>query len=303
MLQGQMTAPVTTTTNTSAAAPPPSSTALGLGTVQTKYGTLPVSETGRQVPNNNISHLQRYPDPDTSKYQYEATSGYYFDPTTGLYYDGNSRLFYNADMAKWLYWCNELKTYMPCEEQPSAETANVKEKKEEEKGKKAQDIAREMEQWAKSDNKKKKKITMTLKPKSGLAVITAPTKETPPPPSSGSGTSSVDLAYNMLQKAGTSSTASDEEMEPSTESGESADALIASYIDKANLTCNLCRRKFNSEQQMNKHINVSELHKTNVAQLLGKNSDASEAQDSVQMALKYRDRARERREKFGIDER
>uniref|UniRef100_A0A672ZMT5 RNA-binding protein 5-like n=1 Tax=Sphaeramia orbicularis TaxID=375764 RepID=A0A672ZMT5_9TELE len=109
--------------------------------------------------------------PDTSTYQYDESSGYYYDPQTGLYYDPNSQYYYNSETQQYLYWDSEKQTYVPAPsasdtntEQASTGTSSAtattsskepKEKKDKPKSKSAQQIAKDMERWAKSLNKQK----------------------------------------------------------------------------------------------------------------------------------------------------
>lgn len=67
-------------------------------------------------------------------------------------------------------------------------------------------------------------------------------------------------------------------------------------VDFAKLTCLLCKRAFQSLEILNKHIKMSNLHKENLQKLsLGNQSDNSNGSSS----LSYRDRAKERRLKYG----
>uniref|UniRef100_A0A8C8GAP1 RNA binding motif protein 5 n=1 Tax=Oncorhynchus tshawytscha TaxID=74940 RepID=A0A8C8GAP1_ONCTS len=119
--------------------------------------------------------------PDTSAYQYDESSGYYYDPQTGLYYDPNSQYYFNSQTQQYLYWDSETQTYIPApaaaettaaaadssSEQASASSTassstESKEKKDKPKSKSAQQIAKDMERWAKSLNKQKESIKSSL---------------------------------------------------------------------------------------------------------------------------------------------
>lgn len=66
-------------------------------------------------------------------------------------------------------------------------------------------------------------------------------------------------------------------------------------VDFAKLTCLLCKRAFQSLDILNKHIKMSNLHKENLQKLsAGNHSDSLNS-----AALLYRDRAKERRLKYG----
>ncbi|KAM6188437.1 LOW QUALITY PROTEIN: RNA-binding protein 10-like, partial [Sarcoramphus papa] len=105
----------------------------------------------------------QYPVPDVSTYQYDETSGYYYDPLTGLYYDPHSQYYYDAGAGQYLYWDGERRTYLaapPAEPPPGppgppGPPKEPKDKKEKHKTKTAQQIAKDMERWARSLNKQR----------------------------------------------------------------------------------------------------------------------------------------------------
>ncbi|MEQ2178247.1 hypothetical protein GOODEAATRI_012011 [Goodea atripinnis] len=108
--------------------------------------------------------------PDVSTYHYDDSSGFYYDPFTGLYYDPNSQYYYNANSQQYMYWDGEKQTYIPAPSQSNAEGAPVKDgaassdatgnkdKKDKPKSKTAQQIAKDMERWAKSLNRQKENM-------------------------------------------------------------------------------------------------------------------------------------------------
>uniref|UniRef100_A0A8C4ZVP0 RNA-binding protein 5-like n=1 Tax=Gadus morhua TaxID=8049 RepID=A0A8C4ZVP0_GADMO len=117
--------------------------------------------------------------PDMSTYQYDEASGFYYDPQSGLYYDPSSQYFYNAQTQQYVYWDGDTQTYLPAPsatdapaDQASASgpapsgpgpapdtpsTREAREKKEKPKSKSAQQIAKDMQRWAKSMNKQKER--------------------------------------------------------------------------------------------------------------------------------------------------
>ncbi|AWP09763.1 putative RNA-binding protein 10-like isoform 2 [Scophthalmus maximus] len=117
--------------------------------------------------------LQQYPVPDVSTYQYDESSGYYYDPLTGLYYDPSSQYYYNPHSQRYMYWDGDKRTYIPAS-QSTADGASMsegaapseslfaspggKEKKDRPKSKTAQQIAKDMERWAKSLNRHKENM-------------------------------------------------------------------------------------------------------------------------------------------------
>uniref|UniRef100_A0AAQ5ZZW9 RNA binding motif protein 5 n=1 Tax=Amphiprion ocellaris TaxID=80972 RepID=A0AAQ5ZZW9_AMPOC len=112
-------------------------------------------------------------------YQYDESSGYYYDPQTGLYYDPNTHYYYNSQTQQYLYWDSEKQTYVPAPTNAntgqndgtggsaptgSKEPKEGKEKKEKPKSKTAQQIAKDMERWAKSLNKQKENFKSSFQP-------------------------------------------------------------------------------------------------------------------------------------------
>ncbi|KAF6100866.1 RNA binding motif protein 5 [Phyllostomus discolor] len=133
----------------------------------------PSASTGTQAPAappTGVVPGTKYAVPDTSTYQYDESSGYYYDPTTGLYYDPNSQYYYNSLTQQYLYWDGEKETYVPAAESGPHPQAGLppakegKEKKEKPKSKTAQQIAKDMERWAKSLNKQKENFKNSFQP-------------------------------------------------------------------------------------------------------------------------------------------
>uniref|UniRef100_A0A8B9P6I9 RNA binding motif protein 5 n=1 Tax=Apteryx owenii TaxID=8824 RepID=A0A8B9P6I9_APTOW len=239
----------------------------------------------------------KYAVPDTSTYQYDESSGYYYDPITGLYYDPNSQYYYNALTQQYLYWDGEKETYMPAAEgityqQTATTTATkeVKEKKEKPKSKTAQQIAKDMERWAKSLNKQKENFKNSFQP---LSTREEERKES----------AAADAGFALFEKKGALSER--QQILPEViKNGEDENplkrGLVAAYsgdsdndedllermeneeeklTDWKKMACLLCRRQFPNKDALIRHQQLSDLHK-----------------------MKYRDRAAERREKYGIPE-
>ncbi|KAM3877833.1 RNA-binding protein 5-like [Diretmus argenteus] len=258
--------------------------------------------------------------PDISTYQYDEPSGYYYDPQTGLYYDPNSQYYYNSQTQQYLYWDGEKQTYIPASDTTSTEqvTANSKEpkeKKDKPKSKSAQQIAKDMERWAKSFNKQKECVKSSFN---------GPSKEEERRESA-----AADAGFTLFEKkqSGGFEThfllheqAKITEQEASAKSG-----LVAAYNgdsdpeeagpDKAEeeaeqltdwnkMACLLCRRQFPSKEALLRHQQLSDLHKQNME--IQRRSMLSEAEleelERKETELKYRDRAAERREKYGLPE-
>ncbi|XP_048880015.1 RNA-binding protein 10 isoform X5 [Brienomyrus brachyistius] len=271
---------------------------------------------------------QQYPVPDVSTYQYDESSGFYYDPLTGLYYDATSQYYYNSHTQQYMYWDGEKQTYIPAPAQSSTEipgsasefplsnlAASSKEKKKP-KTKTAQQIAKDMERWAKSLNRQKENMRSA-----------ASTSSLPGRGDDRKESASADAGYAILEKKGTllerPQTLMDQ-LKRVEERGKSSppQGLVAAYsgesdseeegggekgsVDKeekltdwAKLACLLCRRQFPSKEALLRHQQLSELHKQNLEQRKSRQAeqDGSERREAE---LKYRDRAAERREKLGV---
>ncbi|XP_014879653.1 RNA-binding protein 5 isoform X2 [Poecilia latipinna] len=271
--------------------------------------------------------------PDTSTYQYDESSGYYYDPQTGLYYDPNSQYYYNTQTQQYLYWDSEKQTYVPASGNINAgqndKTANgsaggnkePKEKKEKPKSKTAQQIAKDMERWAKSLNKQKENFKSSFQP-----ISQEERKEA----------AAADAGYTLFEKkAGLDrlmqevARCAEEEALPINSASSSKCGLVAAYsgdsdpeegvgggesdggdlsLDKLTdwkkMACLLCRRQFPNKEGLVRHQQLSDLHKKNLEVL--RRSKMSEAEleelERKETEQKYRDRAAERREKYGIPE-
>lgn len=268
-----------------------------------------------------------YPVPDVSTYQFDKTSGYYYDPYTTLYYDPTSQYYYNRIISKFLYWDSVKNTYLPA---PTANTTlttattqesstdaqkddDVKKKEKEkekladkDKVKVAKRIAKDMERWAKTLNQKKEiakqnliaaaAATPSLKAQGaadiGFAVLER--KDVQPPagfsiptkvdsPIAGQSDNSLVAAYGQGSD-------SEEDAEDSIENEEKQ------HTDWNKLACLLCKRQFPSKEVLIKHQQLSDLHKQNLRQWYkSRGIEFNEANSGLQ----YRDRAKERRIKYG----
>uniref|UniRef100_A0A674AVQ2 RNA binding motif protein 5 n=1 Tax=Salmo trutta TaxID=8032 RepID=A0A674AVQ2_SALTR len=281
--------------------------------------------------------------PDTSAYQYDESSGYYYDPQTGLYYDPNSQYYFNSQTQQYLYWDSETQTYIPAaaaettaaettsadssSEQASASSAassstESKEKKDKPKSKSAQQIAKDMERWAKSLNKQKESIKSSLQ---GLgqgrdedrreAAAADAGFSTLFEKKHGAGFETQPSVMNELLKNGEPETPSglvaayiggdsDSEDAANPESGGGGDEGSDKLTDWKKMACLLCLRQFPGRDALLRHQQLSDLHKQNLE--IHRRSKLSEAQleelERKEMELKYRDRAAERRDKYEINE-
>uniref|UniRef100_A0A452SPC4 RNA binding motif protein 10 n=1 Tax=Ursus americanus TaxID=9643 RepID=A0A452SPC4_URSAM len=236
-----------------------------------------------------------------------------------------SQYYYNAQSQQYLYWDGERRTYVPALEQSAdghketgAPSKEGKEKKEKHKTKTAQQIAKDMERWARSLNKQKENFKNSFQPISSLRDDERRESAT------------ADAGYAILEKKGALAERQHTSMDlPKLASDDRPSpprGLVAAYsgesdseeeqerggpereeklTDWQKLACLLCRRQFPSKEALIRHQQLSGLHKQNLeihrrAHLSENELEALEKNDMEQM--KYRDRAAERREKYGIPE-
>ncbi|CAK8689156.1 unnamed protein product [Clavelina lepadiformis] len=295
-------------------------------------------------PNNNdqSNNLQpgQYPTPDTSKFQYDKTSGYYYDSITGLYYDANSRYFYNNCTGQYLYWDQTKRNYIPVSNDIQSKEKEKKEKEQKEQKKiNAKKIAKDMERWAKAQNKKKEEMKRLLED----APANTPTAAVNVQPVASSvgqknQSSTADTAFFLLEKhtseaerqAAVQAAYEDPFKKPTmpfavpprkaAPSNTGASSGLVSYmktsdseseeeddegeeeeklIDWSKLACLLCRRGFPSKDMLLKHKDLSDLHRTNLEQRRKNKTGRLVKAQAAEPAPKYRDRAAERRKNFG----
>uniref|UniRef100_A0A4W4EL28 RNA binding motif protein 5 n=1 Tax=Electrophorus electricus TaxID=8005 RepID=A0A4W4EL28_ELEEL len=280
----------------------------------------PVTQVRFQPPRRSPS-VVGHPVPDTSTYQFDESSGYYYDPQTGLYYDPNTHYYYNSYTQQYLYWDSEKQAYVPAADSggnaptaaasASAPAKEGKEKKEKPKSKTAQQIAKDMERWAKSLNKQKENFKSSFQP-----ISQEERKEA----------AAADAGFTLFEKkqtTGLERLVSEAVKTTEEESSSSKVALVAAYsgdsepeetpeseekddklTDWKKMACLLCRRQFPNKDALIRHQQLSDLHKQNLE--VHRRSKLSEAEleelERKETEMKYRDRAAERREKYGIPE-
>lgn len=206
-----------------------------------------------------------------------------------------------------------------------ADVDKSKDKNNQDKVKIAKKVAKDMEKWAKTLNQKKENARNSIVMPSYYEEVKSP--ETPPVLEK---KKLVDIIFEtpqMLAKApeevkfspigpGPSKEKSitglvaayggESDSEVETESqDEGAKALDflrneeSKLIDFTKLTCLLCKRQFPSKDVLTKHIQKSDLHKQNVNMLKLTKLTPRQLQELEKKESGYRDRAKERREKFG----
>ncbi|XP_014253951.1 RNA-binding protein 5 [Cimex lectularius] len=259
-----------------------------------------------------------YPAPDVTSYQYDKSSGYYYDPHTTLYYDANSQYYYNNKLGKFLYWDASRCTYLPSptdksqpqnqsNNSPQVDAANKEEEKknkeketEKDKVKVAKRIAKDMERWAKTLNQKKEnakqnivqaQAAITSMKAAGAADIgyaVLERKDLALPTQNGADRSSKNESLVAAYGQG-----SDSEEEAAEESANEEKM----HTDWIKLACLLCKRQFASKDALVKHQQLSDLHKQNLSAWY--KSKGLDPHDAQTRNTQYRDRARERRMKYG----
>uniref|UniRef100_A0A8C9S879 RNA binding motif protein 5 n=1 Tax=Scleropages formosus TaxID=113540 RepID=A0A8C9S879_SCLFO len=275
--------------------------------------------------------------PDTSTYQYDESSGYYYDTKTGLYYDPNSQYFYNSQTQQYLYWDSEKQAYVPATNTTTtgttqaagtvaqtastttaAPTKEAKEKKEKPKSKTAQQIAKDMERWAKSLNRQKESFKNSFQ---ALNHSRDEEKKESAAADAGfalferkqAGGFEKQMLISELAKNGEEETPANKCVLVAAYSGDSdpeevepdrGDEGTDKLTDWSKMACLLCRRQFPNKEALMRHQKLSELHKQNLEIYRRSRMSETELEDleRKETEMKYRDRAAERREKYGIPE-
>ncbi|XP_033994481.1 RNA-binding protein 5-like [Trematomus bernacchii] len=266
--------------------------------------------------------------PEPSTYQYNEATGYYYDPQTGLYYDPSSQYYYNAETQRYLYWDNETQTYVPAPsesdtEQVSANSSStpnskeLKDKKEKPKSKSAQQIAKDMERWAKTLNKQKESFKS---PFQGFGSSKEDDRRESAAADAGfvvfekKQTGGLEMPSFMMEQFQTAEQETpaksvlvstyNGDSEPEEGGSERATDVEGEITDWKKMVCLLCQRQFPNKDTLLRHQQLSDLHKQNMEiQRRSKlTEDQLEELEWKETEWKYRDRAAERREKYGVPE-
>ncbi|XP_017785465.1 PREDICTED: RNA-binding protein 5-like isoform X2 [Nicrophorus vespilloides] len=262
--------------------------------------------THMSVPNGTDG--KRYPIPDITKYTFDKNSGYYYDQLTGLYYDQSSQYYWNSVIQKYLYWDREKLTYVLAptnyetfgnnqqtpEEALQGPTKKTKVEKQD-KVKVAKKIAKDMERWAKTLNQKKE---------------VQPSRFNDSGPG-GIGSAAADIGFSVLEKKAMPMNNGYVEADMSnhaplvaayggeSDSSEDEEPKIndLDFLDFNTLICNLCKRMLPNAEALSKHAQFSSIHKQNLENLRNKKRKENSANAAEKIV--YRDRAKERRLKYG----
>lgn len=168
-----------------------------------------------------------------------------------------------------------------------------------------------MEKWAKQLNARKDYIPVTT-----VQMQRSEDSQSPPAPV-------ADVGFTILEKKDRTSTAatgitylsglgnatsnklatpsygSDSDNEHEEQSQQTPVPLSEKdYVDFEKLTCLLCKRAFQSADILSKHLKASQLHKDNLQKFKLTKGDLDEG-NQADNSQSYRDRAKERRKKYG----
>ncbi|NWX05374.1 RBM5 protein, partial [Caloenas nicobarica] len=285
----------------------------------------PTTSTQAQTaPPTGVVPGTKYAVPDTSTYQYDESSGYYYDPITGLYYDPNSQYYYNALTQQYLYWDGEKETYMPAAEgvtyQQTATTTTtkeVKEKKEKPKSKTAQQRGGVGKASVQKEALHRRNACGIMPGPQAAVSMNAVYRETAALhlvscdlKIKGKELSEQTTLHFRLLKTWSAGQRRGLVAAYSGDSDNDEDLLERMENEEEKLTdwkkmaCLLCRRQFPNKDALIRHQQLSDLHKQNMD--IYRRSKLSEqeleALELREREMKYRDRAAERREKYGIPE-
>jgi RNA-binding protein 5/10 len=272
-----------------------------------------------------------------STYSYDPTSGFYYDSSTGLYYDPKTQYHYNSKTGNYCYFNSTQQAYIPVDSQGNpvptsgttaassssavTTTATAQAKKGDfVKPLNAKKIAKDMERWAKTVNaakaaqKQQLKALIQLERAEVAARETVEDQQQQQQQQLSLGTevkrSGISLTAALEQdtareKAALSSHAADVNDIPSSSLPPGADP-DPTHTDWSQLACLVCKRKFQSKEVLIKHQQFSDLHKKNLVSLKEAAQPTPKAapqsfpapEDTASEPV-YRDRAKERREKYG----
>ncbi|KAI4877803.1 hypothetical protein NFI96_032734, partial [Prochilodus magdalenae] len=203
--------------------------------------------------------------------------------------------YYNPHTQQYMYWDGEKHTYIPASAQTSTDSADAaamalcsdpsaagsKDKRDKPKTKTAQQIAKDMERWAKSLNRHKENVRSSS---ASTNMRRAEDRRE---------SASADAGYAILEKkpgfvfqgalSERPQILMDQIKHPEERERSPPQSLVAAYrgetdseeegpereeklTDWAKLACLLCRRQFPSKEALLRHQQLSELHKQNLEQ-------------------------------------
>lgn len=273
-----------------------------------------------------------YYDPSTGLY-YDPNSQYYYNSETAsyLYWDGDKSTYVQAPQTESNTTSNadaQSKTHgdKATANNSSAQNSETnsengkdgdgrKSEQKHDKVKVAKKIVKDMEKWAKQLNQKKENAFQAVQNhSSGDETTPTPTTtitQIPIRPSQSlqrmTPNGCADVGFTIMENRETPrqtssatrlksseidlKSTSDSDNEPFDQTASTSSGIDEkNLVDYGKLTCLLCKRAFQSLDILNKHTKMSNLHKENLQKLQANSSNSS---------LSYRDRAKERRLKYG----
>lgn len=278
-----------------------------------------------------------YYDSTTGLY-YDANTQYYFNSATRqfLYWSAETQQYIPVAADGSVAQSGTTST-----DNLSNSDVNTKEKQKKAKSLQAKKIAKDMERWAKSvnaakiqhdDTKKSAGATSKTEETKPAAAATAESDVfkvplgVPPKPSSLSSLNIVkSIAAGMVSEISENVAASSPlaalTMTTERKKQESPmGGIVAEYgeddsdteeehindrfTDLSIMACLLCKRQFPNREALERHQKLSDLHKQNleIHKKMGMTDEELEAYERLERENKYRDRAKERREKYGQPE-
>ncbi|KAF7637897.1 CCHC-type domain-containing protein [Meloidogyne graminicola] len=343
---------------------------IGRATPNTSVAVSTYEVPPRQCISTPFGYLPVYETPDPKSFQLEPSSGYHYDSSTGFYYDPKTQYYFNTNTNHWMFWSHRYSCYIDChggdeelktklqeEErltQQSTESCSVtnlrgqtSEDSEIKQQKTPQEIQKEMEKWARRQDKIKmsfkqqqiptnsltteKSIVSIIATKTAVQNVQESSEPIKKPWVDDDDEGSEDVPASALlpgKKLGVHRQAlirmaraelsaglavssdaqiehnNDQQQLPSGKDigGVNLDDSMSfdetKYIDRAKKSCLLCRRQFPDLQILDRHVQLSNLHKKNV---MLKVRELQPEKASTLEQMQYRDRARERRKHFGYD--
>lgn len=179
----------------------------------------------------------------------------------------------------------------------------------------AKKIVKDMERWAKQLNQKKENAFQAVQSVSSADEAVQPITIPKPSQKPLSRSGYADVGFTIMESRdtrtmknnavdSTQSNVLNKILPYASDSDDPADHFASNssalsdkdLIDFDKLACLLCKRAFQSLDILNKHIKMSNLHKENLQKL---NLNIQNGNGSNAAALEYRDRAKERRLKYG----
>ncbi|XP_055375070.1 RNA-binding protein 5-like [Condylostylus longicornis] len=274
---------------------------------------------------------------ETSGYYYDPLTKLYYDPHSQYYYDNEtgSYMYYDQEQRKYVVAptasqaaVSTTTSGVVVEASASTQLNNtggsneseIKPKEElkkdakHDKVKVAKKIVKDMEKWAKQLNQKKEMTHFAPTSSATPAAAPVATPVIDVKRSQQLSSKYADVGFSILEGkekpiinstietelsnrvVQTYNSDSDEQEEHNNHQNNSSEySSEKDYVDYEKLTCLLCKRAFQSQEILNKHLKMSKLHKDNLAKYnLNKSLN-----NETNFSQEYRDRAKERRLKFG----